>query len=404
MDRGDIMREFARKQSRGIEIGPYFAPIVPKSHGWNVLTLDVFDKAKLRERAAADRNIPPTSIPNIEEVDLLGPAHRLTELIADRGENGQIDFIISSHNFEHLPNPIAFLRACSEVLRPGAVLSMAIPDKRTCFDYFRPLSTLAPMLEAFAENRERPTATQLLEVQILDARYHASEGDVYIFSLTNDPRQIAPTRRMEEAYAGWKARIARGSKSGIYEDCHCWTFTPSSLRLLLTDLRFLGLIEFELIKIYETQGHEFFVHLRNLRGMSATPLSATAYYEERQALLHAMNWDPSVNAFTPTETQAPAQPVGTSSEVATLRTELTRLQEETNLHREETRQLQQAIDKLIATYSGTETLREEIYRLHLENKILERDNNALRTSRSWRVTAPLRFLGDALRGRRSRAG
>ncbi len=309
MDRNDIIREFARKESRGIEIGPYFAPIVPKSEGWNVLTLDVFDKAKLCELAATDPNIPSSSISNIEEVDLLGPAHRLADLLADRGEVGQIDFIISSHNFEHLPNPIAFLRTCSEVLRPGAVLSMAIPDKRTCFDYFRPLSTLASMLEAYAENRDRPTATQLLELETLHSRYRTEAGDLGSFFLNSDPRQVVALQTMKEAHANWKARITRDADSAIYEDCHCWTFTPSSFRLLLNDLRFLGLVEFEPLKIYETQGHEFFVHLRNLRGVTAPALNAATYYEERQSLLHAVNWDPSVNAFAPMYMAVPDGPI-----------------------------------------------------------------------------------------------
>jgi len=305
MDRRDIIREFARKEGRGVEIGPYFAPIVPKSDGWNVLTLDVFDRVKLRELAAADSNIPPSSIPNIEEVDLLGPAHRLGELVASRGEAGQIDFIISSHNFEHLPNPIAFLRACSDALRPGAVLSMAIPDKRTCFDYFRPLSTLAAMLEAYAENRDRPNATQLLELETLHARYHMETGDVGSFFLNSDPRQVIALRTMEEAYANWKSRTTRDADRQIYEDCHCWTFTPSSFRLLMLDLHFLGLIDFEPIKISDTQGHEFFVHLRSLRGIETASPNTDSYYAERQALLHAVNWDSSVNAVPSTDITTP---------------------------------------------------------------------------------------------------
>jgi SAM-dependent methyltransferase len=317
MDRRDIIREFARKESRGIETGPYFAPIVPKSDGWNVLTLDVFDKAKLCELAATDPNIPSSSISNIEEVDLVGPAHRLADLLAEHGELGQIDFIISSHNFEHLPNPIAFLRACSEALRPGAILSMAIPDKRTCFDYFRPLSTLAAMLEAYAENRDRPTTTQLLEAETLCSLYHTEAAEVGAFFLNSDPKQIVALRTMEAAYENWKTRIARGADGAIYEDCHCWTFTPSSFRLLLNDLRFLGLVEFEPIRISDTQGHEFFVHLRNLRGTATTPLSPTAYYEERQILLHAINWDLSVNAIDAGSTQIHTESVARATEPPT---------------------------------------------------------------------------------------
>jgi len=391
MDRREIMREFARKEGRGIEIGPYFTPLVPKADGWNVLALDVFDAAKLRDMALADPNIPAASICDIEEVDLLGPAHRIAELVGARGESGKIDFILSSHNFEHLPNPVAFLRGCSEVLRPGAVLSMAIPDKRTCFDYFRPLSTLAAMLEAYAENRERPTATQLLEMQTLHARYRTEAGELGSFPLTDDPSHVVAHRTMEEAYANWKVRLARGSNSEIYEDCHCWTFTPSSFRLVLADLRFLGLIEFEPVKISETQGHEFFVHLRNLHGAAATTPNAATYYEERQALLHAVNWDPALNAVGPAGSAAMAD---ASAGITSLRDEIALLREETHV-------LQQSFAGLMAAAGEAEAMRREIGRIRGENGVLQRDNTALRNSRSWRVTAPLRFLGDAVRGRRS---
>jgi len=52
------------------------------------------------------------------------------------------------------------------------------------------------------------------------------------------------------------------------------------------------------------------------------------------------------------------------------------------------------------TCTEMEALRHDIDRLHLENELLKRDNNALLNSTSWRITAAFRFLGNTLRGRR----
>ena len=83
--------------------------------------------------------------------------------------------MISSHNFEHSPNPIRFLQGCGKVLKPGGVLSMALPDKRACFDYFRPHTTLGQWLEAFFAERERPTPAQVFDQDSLHSRLRAGE-------------------------------------------------------------------------------------------------------------------------------------------------------------------------------------------------------------------------------------
>ncbi len=311
MDRHEALLEFVCKKQRGIEIGPYFTPLTPKSEGWNVLALDIFSAAILRKRANEDPNIPSEAIQRIEEVDLLGSATQMGELVAERGESGQLDFILSSHNFEHLPNPIKFLRDCSIVLHAGGIVSMAIPDKRACFDYFRPLSTLSGILEAYAENRDRPTRAQLLEAETLQAEYIGDNVKLTSFELGLDPNKIVPKQNVVEAHTEWKARCVVPKEE--YEDCHCWVFTPCSFLLLLLDLRFLGYVDLELVRIHETRGNEFIVHLRNTRGTNASPVPSSidpvAYYKERRALLHAVHWETSIH-------RVPGGAAGTPSNLA----------------------------------------------------------------------------------------
>ncbi len=106
MDRRDAITKYITKDMRGLEVGPWFAPLAAKKGGYNCLSVDVFDADALRERARNDSNISDEVLSNIEEVDLLGTSTEIASLIEARGEIGTYDYIISSHNFEHLPNPI----------------------------------------------------------------------------------------------------------------------------------------------------------------------------------------------------------------------------------------------------------------------------------------------------------
>lgn len=115
MDRRAEILTYAGKNDRGIEIGPWFAPLAPKRDGYNCLSLDVFDTAMLRANAAADPNVDNNLIPMIEDVDIVTSSTELANEIEKRGELGDFDYIISSHNFEHIPNPIKFFRGCELV-------------------------------------------------------------------------------------------------------------------------------------------------------------------------------------------------------------------------------------------------------------------------------------------------
>ena len=73
----------------------------------------MFDFGTLRKRVAEDPNIAAELIPLIEEVDLVGSCTHIGKLVRARGEAGKFDYIVSSRNFEHLPNPIRFLQGCA---------------------------------------------------------------------------------------------------------------------------------------------------------------------------------------------------------------------------------------------------------------------------------------------------
>ena len=279
-------------EQRGIEIGPYNNPLVPKRRGYNSVVIDVFDANQLRARAAADQWVANETIEKIEEVDLIGSCTNIAELVAEKYSLASFDYIISSHNLEHMPDPIRFLQACQKVLRPGGVISLAVPDRRVCFDYFRPHSTLADWLEAYFAKRERPTASQVFRQFALRSSYRENGQELGSFSLDYDPAQIHPVESLEEAFESYKTLEENPSEN--YHDVHCWAFTPSSLELMLRELNFLDLIRLEIQQVTATHGCEFFLRLRNADKPSS--LSRQAFYKQRLSLLHRINDEAAVNS------------------------------------------------------------------------------------------------------------
>lgn len=84
----------------------------------------------------------------IETVDVVGDASRLQDLLEGQGYRERFDWIVSSHNFEHLADRVGFLCAGEGLLSPGGLTGLIIPDKRYTFDRFQGPSPLAALLRA----------------------------------------------------------------------------------------------------------------------------------------------------------------------------------------------------------------------------------------------------------------
>lgn len=258
MNRTEELRRFVTEAKRGIEIGPYTDPIVPKRLGFNSLSLDVFDFETLKRRAAQDPNLGAAAADLVEPPDLIGPASQIESLFKARFPNERLDYIISSHSLEHLPDPIRFLQGCQEILSPGGVLSLAVPDHRCCFDFFRPLTTLADWLEAFFEQRRTPTPRQRFEFNSLYCLKQGSETWPIEDLCTGDLPQFS--NDLVHLYREW-VRDNQAPEPEFYHDIHCGVFTPASLRLLLESVIDLSLSEFTILEVSDTVSNEFFVHL-----------------------------------------------------------------------------------------------------------------------------------------------
>ncbi|MDP2876525.1 MAG: methyltransferase domain-containing protein [Holophaga sp.] len=233
------------KTGLGLEIGPSHNPVAPKNKGFNVHILDHASAAELRNKYQGHG----VNLDNIEEVDFVWHGESLQELI---GETSCYDWIIASHVIEHVPDLISFLRQCEALLKPAGVLSLVIPDKRYCFDYFRWPSSTGDALQAYTERRTRHAPGT-----VFDHFSNAAKMGGMPAWAPQMRGEMSFIHSAEEARSAW----VQAQKNDEYIDAHSWRFTPSSFRLILHDLQGLQLINLVEIGGFDTEGCEFFITL-----------------------------------------------------------------------------------------------------------------------------------------------
>ena len=130
-----------RKDGIGLEIGPSFRPAAAKRDGFRVQVIDHMSREQLVEKYKDN----PVDVAKIEEVDFVWKGEPYAELT---GKTKFYDWIIASHVIEHTPDLIGFLKECDSVLKDGGILSLAVPDKRFCFDHFRALTGISKVIDA----------------------------------------------------------------------------------------------------------------------------------------------------------------------------------------------------------------------------------------------------------------
>lgn len=229
----------------GLEIGPSHNPIAPKMAGFNVKVLDhLSDEALLQNYVGHG-----VCLENIEHVDYVWKGEPFADLV---GAEHVFDWIIASHVIEHTPCLITFIRDCEAVLKEGGVLSLAVPDKRYCFDVYREKTSLSAILDAFHAKRKihspGSAADYFLNV--------VTKGEHLAWS-----RDFEGETRFTHGLGEAKQAIKAIENDGAFLDVHSWVFTPFSFRLLVEDLHQLGYIRLRETRFFDTEGCEFFIKL-----------------------------------------------------------------------------------------------------------------------------------------------
>ena len=130
-----IRQQYSEKylQGRGVEFGALHNPLhTPKQS--QVLYADRFSKEELIRRFPELAEYAKAIVTTDIRLDL--DCADFSSLIEYR-----FDFFIANHVIEHLTNPIRFLKQIHDVMKEGAILYLAVPDKNYTFDKNRKRTT-----------------------------------------------------------------------------------------------------------------------------------------------------------------------------------------------------------------------------------------------------------------------
>jgi predicted SAM-dependent methyltransferase len=259
--------------------------------------------------------------------------------LAGQLQAGSIDYVVASHVAEHVPDLTSWLRDIQNLLKPDGELRLVLPDKRFSFDYLRRESSAAELLDAYLHQLRKPRTLQILDCA-LDVANVDARG-VYAGMLME--ADITRVHTYDSALA-----IARDVfDTGKYLDVHCWVFTPESFARNMEVLAATGLIDMGFSRFVDTESDygEFFVFL--------TP------FTDRQK---------GIESWQEMRRQAAVglRPVPPG-----------------------------------AGNSGAGLI-EQNAELVARNTALEHVLAAMRTSSSWRITAPMRAVGRLLMSRQRR--
>lgn len=235
-----LTHDVALPRSYGLEFGPGDSPL-PLPDGLSVRYLD------LHPGGGGEGDSP------IDHV--WSGSGSLAAVLA---EDMPRDFAIARLFAHKVPNLLGWFRGIFEVLRPGGVLNLTLPDKRVTEDVLRAPSTIGELLDADHLGLERPSFRQRFEHRHLTIPI----GSGTLWQAGVDPAE-QPRVSAGDAIAFARAATAAGPSAGDAA-CRCWVFTPLSFLDVLEELSRARQFPFVISQFAATEpgASEFFVCLR----------------------------------------------------------------------------------------------------------------------------------------------
>lgn len=228
----------------GLEFGPLDRPVVDRKTS-DVRYIDHLCTDELREKY---REHPLVETSQVCDVDFVIDGSPLVDIVG-----AGYGYVVASHVAEHVPDFIGWLSDITQILRPGAILALALPDKRMTFDAARPLTLPSDLIGAHLAHRTVPTPEQVAEHHMMALR----RGDQIAWDTLTPRSELRHVHDL--AYAVDRTRDAA---RGAYVDVHCWVFTPQSFVENIGVLRSAGLTNLSPTGTPQSCEGEFITHLR----------------------------------------------------------------------------------------------------------------------------------------------
>ena len=204
---------------------------------YSVYTIDHLTKEDLIEKYKYDKNVNHL-ICRIQHVDAVDDGREFKDLL---GKDLNFNYIVSIHNFEHIPNPIRFLQRCENAISENGKVYLIIPDRRGTFDYFRPYTSIGQWMDAYRENRT--------------VHSYSSFYDQFAYCVDGNYDYGAVNFQYSPQLA--QMHISKSYRSSCYVDVHGFVYTPATFLFLITYIQKLGLTSLGVYKIVTCPNSNF---------------------------------------------------------------------------------------------------------------------------------------------------